>query len=359
MKLFETIGEMGHQQVLFRHDPEAGLKAIIAIHSQELGPAMGATRLFPYTNEADALRDVLRLSRGMTYKAACANLPVGGGKGVIIADPTHKNDSMLKAYGRFVESLKGQFITGQDVNLSPPDLRHIRCETDYVVGVEEKAGGPAPITAAGVLLGIKAAVEFKLQRQSLEGLKVAVQGLGNVGKTVAKLLAEHGAQLFVSDLKAANTEEVADLYGAAIAPPNEIHALPVDVFSPCAMGGILNSQTIPQIQAGIIAGAANNQLEHEQQHGSMLSAQNILYCPDYVINAGGLINVYHDMVGYSDAKVLEGLNSIYSTLLEIFAKASQLEITTHEAAKQLAEERIQRKKEGKREKGKGRALNES
>lgn len=340
MKLFETIGEMGHQQVLFRHDPEVGLKAIIAIHSQELGPAMGATRLFPYTNEAAALRDVLRLSRGMTYKAACANLPVGGGKGVIIADPAHKSDSLLKAYGQFVESLKGQFITGQDVNLSPPDLRKIRCETDYVVGVEEKAGGPAPITASGVLLGIKAAVEFKLQRKSLEGLKVAVQGLGNVGKSVAKLLHDRGATLYVSDIKSVAAEEVADLYGATIVSPDLIHTLSVDVFSPCAMGGFLNSQTIPQIQAPIVAGAANNQLEDEQQHGQLLTAQDTLYCPDYVINAGGLINVYHDMIGYSDDRVLEGLTSIYETLLEIFEKAKRSQITTHAAAKQLAEERI-------------------
>jgi leucine dehydrogenase len=344
VKLFETIQEMGHQQVLFHHDPEAGLKAIIAIHSQDLGPAMGATRLFPYQSEGHALHDVLRLSRGMTYKAACANLPVGGGKGVIIADPSHKNDSMLKAYGRFVESLKGQFITGQDVNLSPPDLKKIRSETDYVVGVEEIAGGPAPLTAAGVLLGIKAAVEFKLQRQSLEGLKVAVQGLGNVGSSVARLLAERGADLFISDIKTDVAEELADRYGATVVSPAEIHTLPVDVFSPCAMGGFLNSRTISQIQAPIVAGAANNQLESEQQHGQLLTARDILYCPDYVINAGGLINVYHDMIGYCDQKVMTGLNSIYDTLLEIFDKAKSLEITTHEAAKQLAEERIRQSK---------------
>jgi leucine dehydrogenase len=343
VKLFETIGEMGHQQVLFRQDPESGLKAIIAIHSQELGPAMGATRLFPYQNEAAALHDVLRLSRGMTYKAACANLPVGGGKGVIIADPTHKSDSLLKAYGRFVESLNGQFITGQDVNLSPPDLRKIQCETDHVVGVEIKAGGPAPITASGVLLGIKAAVEYKLQRQSLEGLKVAVQGLGNVGKSVSRLLHDRGAQLFVSDLKTEAAEEVADLYGATIVSPEKIHTLPVDIFSPCAMGGILNGNTIPQIQAPIVAGAANNQLEDER-HAQLLMAQNTLYCPDYVINAGGLINVYHDMIGYSDARVLEGLNGIYETLLEIFDKSERSQITTHAAAKQLAEERIRNHK---------------
>jgi leucine dehydrogenase len=340
VKLFEITSEMGHQQVLFCHDQAAGLKAIIAIHSLELGPAMGATRLFPYTDEGAALKDVLRLSRGMTYKAACANLPVGGGKGVIIADPRHKSDRLLKAYGSFVESLKGQFITGQDVNLSPPDLRKIRSETRYVVGIEERAGGPVPITASGVLLGIKAAAEFKLKRQDLSGLKVAIQGLGNVGERVAKLLYDQGAQLFVSDLKSEKMEEAADQYRATIVEPDRIHSLPVDVFSPCALGGILNSKTIPQIQAPIVAGAANNQLENEQQHSQLLRDQNILYCPDYVINAGGLINVYHEMIGYTDAKVSEGLNSIYTTLLEIFGKAERENTTTHEAAKRLAEERI-------------------
>lgn len=197
MKLFETVKEMGHEQVLFCHDKDLDFKAIIALHDTSLGPAMGATRLWSYASEQDALRDVLRLSRGMTYKAACANIPVGGGKAVIIANPDNKTDEMLRAYGRFVNSLKGRFITGQDVNITPQDVSTIRQETNYVVGVEEKSGGPAPITAMGVFLGVKAAVEFRLNKTDVAGIKVAVQGLGNVGKNLCKHLHENGAKLLL------------------------------------------------------------------------------------------------------------------------------------------------------------------
>ncbi len=283
MKVFETIKQMGHEQVLFCHDKESDLRAIIAIHDTSLGSAMGATRLRPYASEEDALQDVLRLSRGMTYKAACANIPVGGGKAVIIANPENKTDGLLRAYGRFVESLKGRFITGQDVNISPEDVRKIRCETNYVVGVSEKSGGPAPVTAIGVLLGIKAAVEFRLHRESLDGLKIAVQGIGNVGKNLCQHLHQHGVKLFVSDVRTEKTEEIKRLYGATVVDQDEIYSLEVDVFAPCALGGILNSSTIPIIKAPIIAGCANNQLENEQVHSMLLDSKGILYCPDHVI----------------------------------------------------------------------------
>ncbi len=342
MKLFETVKEMGHEQVLFCHDKELNFKAIIALHDTSLGPAMGATRLLPYASEEDALRDVLRLSRGMTYKAACANIPVGGGKAVIIANPEHKTDGMLRAYGRFVDSLKGRFITGQDVNICPEDVRKIRCETDYVVGGLEKAGGPAPATAIGVFLGIKAAAQFQLKKQSLNGLKVAVQGVGNVGKNLCQQLHKHGVEIFVTDLNREKAEEIKNLYGATVVSPKEIYSLEVDVFAPCALGAVLNSSTIPWIQASIIAGAANNQLEDEQTHSRMLKTKGILYCPDYVINGGGLINVYNEMLGSDEAQTLKQLNNIYDTLMEIFIKAKEEEITTHEASKRLAEERIMR-----------------
>lgn len=340
MQLFETVGEMGHEQVLFCHGKDPDIKAIIAIHDTSLGPAMGATRLLPYTTEAAALKDVLRLSRGMTYKAACANIPVGGGKAVIIANPEHKTKELLQAYGKFVDSLQGRFITGQDVNLTAQDVRTIRHETTYVVGTTEKSGGPAPVTAMGVFLGIKAAVKFKLNTENLQGLKVAVQGLGNVGKNVCQKLHDQGTKLVVTDVSAEKAEEVKRLYGATLVQPNEIYSQNVDVFSPCALGGILNSQTIPQIKASIIAGAANNQLENEQIHGLMLKEKNILYSPDYVINAGGLINVYNEMIGYNEEKVFQQLNNIYDTLLEIFTRANQQQLTTNDAAKQVAEERI-------------------
>ena len=338
MKLFETTEQMGHEQVLFCRDEESDLKAIIAIHDTSLGPAMGATRLLPYAEEEAALQDVLRLSRGMTYKAACANIPAGGGKAVIIAEPTNKTEQLFRAYGRFVESLKGHFITGQDVNLAHQNICQINRETNYVVGVN--AGCSASTTALGVLLGIKAAVEFRLQKPRLEGLKVAVQGAGNVGKNVCKLLYEQGAELFVSDISQKKTQEIKRFYGATVVPQDQIHSLDVDVFSPCALGGILNSSTIPHIQAPVIAGAANNQLEDEQIHSRLLESRGILYCPDYVINAGGIIDVYHDMIGYEREKVLENTNQICDTLISIFRRAQKKQTTTHDAANNLAKERI-------------------
>ncbi len=344
MKLFETVEEMGHEQVLFCHGRNPNIKAIIAIHDTSLGPAMGATRLLPYVNEEAALKDVLRLSRGMTYKAACANIPVGGGKAVIIANPEDKCDGLFEAYGRFIENLNGRFITGQDVNITPQDVCTIRRQTSHVVGTSEKSGGPAPITARGVLLGIKAAVSFRLENKGLEGLKVAVQGLGNVGGNLCKYLHEHGVQLYVTDVSSEKVEQAASLYGAKVVAPDEIYAQDVDVFAPCALGGILNSQTIPQIKAPIVAGAANNQLENEQLHSQALTSMGILYCPDYVINGGGLINVYNEMIGYDETKAFQQLNNIYDTLSEIFAIARSAEITTYEASRRLAEERIAKAK---------------
>jgi leucine dehydrogenase len=340
VNLFENVGDMGHEQVVFCHGKDPDIKAIIAIHDTSLGAAMGATRLYPYVNEEAALKDALRLSRGMTYKAACANIPVGGGKAVIISKVEHKNDDLLRAYGRFVESLNGRFITGQDVNLTPNDVRTISQETKHVVGVEEKSGGPAPVTAWGVFLGLKAAVSFQLKTQSLEGIKVAVQGLGNVGKNLCQHLYENGAKLFVTDISPERSEEVKRLYGATVVAPDEIYSQKVDIFSPCALGGILNDQTIPKIRASIIAGAANNQLGQEQINGQMLTNKGILYSPDYVINAGGLINVYNEMIGYNEEKAFQQVENIYETLLEIFARAHEQGITTNAAAMQLAEDRI-------------------
>ncbi|WP_009631720.1 tryptophan dehydrogenase ScyB [Synechocystis sp. PCC 7509] len=344
MKLFETVEEMGHEQVLFCHGQNPNIKAIIAIHDTSLGPAMGATRMLPYVDESAALKDVLRLSRGMTYKAACANIPVGGGKAVIIANPAEKSDELFEAYGRFIENLNGRFITGQDVNITPQDVCTIRRQTSYVVGTSEKSGGPAPITARGVLLGIKAAVNFRLQNRSLEGLKVAVQGLGNVGGNLCAYLHEHGVELYVTDVNREKAEQAASLYAAKVVDPDEIYGLDVDVFAPCALGGILNSETIGQIKAPIVAGAANNQLENEQQHSQALRLMGILYCPDYVINGGGLINVYNEMIGYDETKAFQQLNNIYDTLSEIFAIAHHAEITTYEASRRLAQERIAKAK---------------
>lgn len=340
MKLFETVTGLGHEQVLFCHDSESGLRAIIAIHDTSLGRAMGATRLWPYQREIDALSDALRLSRGMTYKAACANIPVGGAKAVIIAHPSEKNQELLRAYGRFVNRLRGQFVTGQDVNLTPEDVREISSETQYVVGTQEKAGGPAPVTAMGVLFGIKAAIAYRWQQDNLEGMRVAVQGLGNVGRHLCQYLHEYGAKLYVCDLDPIKTDEVKRLYQATVVEPQEIYCQEVDLFSPCALGSILNSETIPQLKAQIVAGAANNQLENELIHSYLLHEKNILYCPDYVINAGGLINVYNEMIGYQEAQVFQQLNNIYDGLLHIFNRSNFNNISTHQAAQNLAEERL-------------------
>jgi leucine dehydrogenase len=350
VKLFETIDQMGHEQVLFYQNTESGLKAIIALHDTGLGVAMGATRMFPYANEADALNDVLRLSRGMTYKAACANIPVGGAKAVIISDPQDKTEAMLRDYGRFVESLQGIFVTGQDVNLSPQDVRLIGEETRHVVGLTAKSLGPAPITAMGVFLGIKAALEFKYGDRPLSGIKVAVQGLGNVGQHLCELLYEQGVQLFVSDISRQKTWLAQRAYQATIVAPKEIYALDVDVFAPCALGGILNSSTIPLIKAPIIAGCANNQLQDEAIDSQALTQKGILYCPDYVINSGGLIDVYNEMIGYQPEKVKQQLNNIYITLQEIFTKAQQQNLTTNEAAFELAKTRIAAAKNGVKDK---------
>lgn len=348
MELFEKITQMGHERVLFCHKPESGLKAIIALHDLSLGVAMGATRMWPYACEEDALRDVLRLSRGMTYKAACANIPVGGAKAVIICDPQHKTEAMLKDYGRFVESLQGAFVTGQDVNLSPQDVRVISQETKHVVGLSTESKGPAPITAMGVFLGMKAALEFQLPECNFRDLKVAVQGLGNVGQNLCQLLYKQGAKLFVSDISREKTWTAQRLYEATVVEPNDIYALDVDVFSPCALGGTLNSSTIPLIQAPIIAGCANNQLLDEKADSQALTKKGILYCPDYVINAGGLIDVYTEMIGYEPEKAEQQLNNIYETLWEIFKSAKEQNLTTNEAAFQLAQKRILAARESRR-----------
>ncbi len=340
MEVFKHIEAMGHEQVSFCHDRESGLKAIIAIHNTNLGPAMGGTRLFPYASEEDALKDVLRLSRAMTYKAACANIPAGGGKGVIIANPDQKTEELFEAYGNFVETFKGRFITGEDLNIAVEDVRQMSRQTDYIVGLLERYGGLGRATAIGISAGIKAAVEFYWGRKNLHGLKVAVQGVGKVGKNLCQILSEQGVELFVSDPISERVEEARRLYQANIVDIEAIYDLDVDIFSPCALGGIVNSATISMLKAAIVAGSANNQLENEEIHSRMLAEQNIIYCPDYVINAGGLINVYDEMMGIEENVSLERVRKIANTLMEVFKIARENRITTLEASKRLAEKRF-------------------
>ncbi len=340
MQVFKLIETMGHQQISFCHDQKSGLKAIIAIHNTNLGPAMGGTRLFPYASEEDALKDVLRLSQAMTYKAACAKIAAGGGKGVIIAQPEHKTQELFEAYGSFVETFKGRFITGEDLNIFLEDVRQMSVKTGYLVGLQERYGGPGRATAIGIACGMEAAREFYFGKKDLHGLKVAVQGVGKVGKNLCQILSEQGVELFASDPIAERVRKANRLYQAHIVDIDEIYDLDVDIFAPCALGGIINSRTIPRLKMAIVAGSANNQLENEDIHSRMLARRKIIYCPDYVINAGGLINVYDEMMKIDENISLARVRNIADTLMEVFKIAEDNKITTLEASKGLAEQRF-------------------
>lgn len=346
MTVFDAHDFDGHEQVTFYYDTQSGLKAIIAIHNTNLGPALGGCRFWPYASEAEALKDVLRLSRGMTYKAALANLALGGGKAVIIGDPiTEKTPEKLHAFGRFVERLNGLYITAEDVGTSIQDMSTISEETRYVVGREAKEGGsgdPSILTAFGVFTAIRACVYYKMGKSDLSGVRVAVEGLGHVGIDLVKRLSEVGASLVVTDINEATLQKVVRQFGAKAVGVEEIFAVDVDVFAPCALGGILNDQTIPLLQCQVVAGSANNQLA-EPYHAKALEERRILYAPDYLINAGGLINVSYEGPTYNIKDVMVHVEGIYYTLLEIFEAAKAHQITTSEASDCLARERFNKK----------------
>lgn len=343
MSLFHFVETMGHEQVVYCHDPVTGLKAIIAIHDTTLGPALGGTRLLAYKTEEEALQDVLRLSRGMTYKAACAGLQLGGGKAVIIADPAQKSEAFFRSYGRFVESLNGRYITAEDMNTNVANMDHIRLETRYVTGVSPTLGGsgdPSLLTALGTFYGIKASVQHRLNKEDLSGLKISIQGIGAVGKHVCKMLHDEGAQLFIQDIDEKRLAEMKQLYPVTVVSESELYDLDVDVYAPCARGATLNTEHISKLKARVVAGCANNQLEDEKEHGKMLQEMKILYAPDYVINAGGLINVANELSGYNREKVEAEVAGIAKTLNHIFVESDKQNISTQEAANQFAEQRI-------------------
>lgn len=344
MKLFSQIETMNHEQVVFCSDQSAGLKAIIAIHDTTLGPSLGGTRLLPYDDENDALTDVLRLSRGMTYKAACAGLSLGGGKAVIIADPKQKTEQMFRSFGRFVQSLGGRYITAEDMNTNVTNMDHVRLETRFVTGVSLGLGGsgdPSIMTAKGTFYGIKSAINHRFGKNDFRGLKVSIQGVGSVGKHLCQMLSENGAKLYVTDIDSQKLKEIHSLYNAVIVSEQELFSLDVDVYAPCARGATLNNESIRLLKAKVVAGCANNQLEDEEKHSKMLKDLKILYAPDYVINAGGLINVANEITGYNIEKVEFEVSRIASTLNSIFNESDKLGITTYEAAKRFAENRIQ------------------
>jgi leucine dehydrogenase len=351
MSVFSLRDFADHEQVVFCSDDASGLKAIIAVHNSNLGPALGGCRMWHYASEDDAIRDVLRLSRGMTYKSALAGLQLGGGKSVIIGNPrTDKTPALLDAFARSLNQLNGRYVAAEDSGTNVADMKYLAERTPHVAGIIDKpsheaegmrSGDPSPATAYGTFFGIRAAVKRKLGRDSLDGLRVAIQGVGNVGFDLARQLTDAGAQLWVADIHEENLVRAREELGARALAPEAIYAADVDVFAPCAMGAILNDETIPQLRASIVAGAANNQLA-EVRHGSELMRRGILYAPDYVINAGGIIDIYHERIGFDRPALLRHLEGIHATLLEIFERADKEARPTGEVADALAEERFKR-----------------
>jgi leucine dehydrogenase len=340
MKLFDTIGTMGHEQLVMCHDPAAGYRGIIAIHSTVLGPALGGTRFWKYATDEEAIVDALRLARGMTYKNAVAGLNLGGGKSVIIGDnKTADRELIFRAHGRFVESLGGRYITAEDVGTSTADMDYVHMETDYVSGLAGRSGDPSPVTAHGVFRSIQASAKERWGSDDLSGRTITIQGCGHVGYYLAKELHEAGAKLIVTDIDAERVKRVVTEFGARAVGTDEIYSAAADVFAPCALGAIINDKTIPMLKVEVVAGAANNVLL-EERHGDELERKNILYAPDYVANAGGVINVYSELAGWTSARAFRKADEIYDTVLKVFAIAKADRIPTYVAADRLAEQRI-------------------
>ena len=347
MGVFEELAKKEHEQVIFCHDEDSGLKAIIAIHDTTLGPSLGGCRMFVYDNEELALRDALRLSRGMTYKSAAAGLNLGGGKAVIIANPkTDKTEALFRGYGRFVQGLGGRYITAEDVGTTVRDMEWVRMETDFVTGISRALGGsgdPSPVTALGVYEGIKASLKWTTGSESLDGKRIAVQGVGAVGYHLVQSLTRDGARVFACDIDAENLKRITnDFRSVEVVAPEKIYSVDCDVFAPCAMGAVINDDTIPQLKAGIVAGCANNVLADDDKHAAALEAKGITYAPDYVINAGGIINVANELEGYNRERATQQAAGIYNIVTQIYQIARDEKITTLRAANALAERRIAR-----------------
>jgi len=333
-----------HEQIVFCHDKDTGLKAIIGIHNTVMGPALGGTRMWNYATEWEAVNDVLRLSRGMTFKSAITGLNLGGGKAVIIGDAkTQKTPELMLRFGKFVDSLGGKYITAEDVGMTTADMDLVKTVTDHVTGISEEKGGagnPSPITAYGVYMGMKAAAKYKFGTDNLEGKVIYVEGIGNVGEALVENIAKEGAKVYVADINQERLEEVRDKYGVDIYGGNDLYTEEMDIYAPCALGATINNNTIGQIKAKVIAGAANNQLADEKIHGLKLRERGIVYAPDFLINAGGIINVYAELENYGKKEIISKTENIYNTTLEILTNAEANGITTHEAALDIAQARI-------------------
>lgn len=350
--VFGQISFDDHEQVVFCNDKDTGLKAIISIHNTVLGPALGGTRMWNYDNEWAALNDALRLSRGMTFKSAITGLNLGGGKAVIIGDAkTQKTPELMRRFGEFVHSLSGKYITAEDVGMTTADMDTVREVTPYVTGISEEKGGagnPSPITAYGVFMGIKAAAKFKYGSDELEDKVIYVEGIGNVGETLVEYLTQEGAKVFIADINQERLEHVSSKYGAHIYQGADLYSEQMDIYAPCALGATINDITINKLQASIVAGAANNQLSDENKHGILLQQKGIVYAPDFLINAGGIINVFAELEGYDRAEIMRKTENIYTTTVEILNRAKENNTTTHVAALQIAKARIDARRQENR-----------
>ena len=342
--IFKEIINRGHEQVSYFHDPTLELKGIVAIHNTVLGPALGGCRMWNYKSEQDALIDVLRLSKGMTYKAAIAGLNLGGGKAVIIGDPkADKSEELFRSFGRFIEGLGGRYITAEDVGTSIKDMDYVRMETKYVTGISKSLGGsgdPSLLTSFGTYLGIKASVKFKLNKSSLGGLSIVVQGLGSVGMELVKYLSNDGMKIYAYDIDSDLINSAKERYGVIPIKEDMVYDQDVDIYAPCALGATINDETIPRLKCSIIAGAANNVLKDPVKHSKELLDRGILYAPDYAINAGGLINVYNELEDYNKERAFSQAEAIYDILMDIFYRSDKENIPTTIASDRKAEERI-------------------
>ncbi|MEZ4802409.1 MAG: Glu/Leu/Phe/Val dehydrogenase [Gelidibacter sp.] len=342
--VFGQVSFDDHEQIVFCNDKDTGLKAIIGIHNTVLGPALGGTRMWSYGNEWEALNDVLRLSRGMTFKSAITGLNLGGGKAVIIGDAkTQKTPELMRKFGEFVHSLSGKYITAEDVGMTTEDMDTVREVTPYVTGISESKGGagnPSPITAYGVFMGMKAAAKFKFGSDVLEDKTIFVQGIGHVGEALVEHLVNEGAKVTIADISQERLESVRSKYNVTIYGGKDLYSEPMDIYAPCALGATINDQTINKLKAQIIAGAANNQLA-EDKHGKMLQDMGIVYAPDFLINAGGIINVYAELENYGKQEIIRKTENIYNTTLEILERAKANGVTTNMAALNMAKERIE------------------
>jgi len=340
MDILASMHALGHEQVLLSHDPSCGYFGIIAIHDTTLGPALGGTRFWQYASTDDAITDALRLARGMTYKSAVMGINLGGGKSVIVGDNKRVDrEALFRAHGRFIETLGGRYITAEDIGTSPADMEYIKLETDHVAGLVGLSGDPSPVTAYGVYVGMKAAARARWGSDVLKGKTVAVQGCGNVATHLCRHLHADGARLVVTDIDPEKVRRVASETGAAPVAPDAIYDQAADVYAPCALGATINDDTLARLKVEIIAGAANNQLA-EDRHGDLLEQRGLLYAPDYVINGGGVINVYGELHRWPPERSQKKAGEIYETLLRVFDIAKRERIPTYRAADRLAEERI-------------------